>query len=84
VTANSLRDSIQSSGHSSHLARQVPSQEEALRLLDAHILGLGTLAATAPRAHLETVTPAEPSSASCSTLSATAPGHAHPPDVSHA
>jgi hypothetical protein len=84
ATANSLRDSIQSGGHSSHLARQVPSQEEALRMLDAHILGLDTLATAAPQAHLETATPAEPTSVSCSTLSVTAPGHARPPDVSHA
>jgi hypothetical protein len=84
ATANSLRDSIQSSGHSSHLARQVPSQEEALRMLDAHILGLDTLAIAAPHAHLETATPSEPTSAPCLTRSGTAPGHARPPDVSHA
>ena len=51
---------------------------------DAHILGLDTLATAAPQAHLETATPAEPTSVSCSTLSVTAPGHARPPDVSHA
>jgi hypothetical protein len=63
---------------------QAPSQEEALRVLDAHILGLDTLATTAPQALLETATTAEPTSTSCSTLSATAPGHARPPDVPHA
>jgi hypothetical protein len=84
ATASSLRDSIQSSGHSSHLDRQVPSREEALRMLDAHILGLDAPATAAPPAHLETTTPAELTPTSCSTLSETAPGHARPPDVSHA
>jgi hypothetical protein len=51
---------------------------------DAHILGLDTLATAAPQAHLETATTVEPTPTSCSTLSATAPGHARPPDVSHA
>jgi hypothetical protein len=84
ATANSLRDSIRSNGHSSHLARQVPSQEEALRMLDAHILGLDALAIAAPHTHSETATPSEPTSAPCLTRSGTAPGHARPPDVSHA
>ena len=69
-------------GHYRHTAKQRPSRSEAQSLLDAHIAALGAI--DPPTPVTSTATTVEPTPTSCSTLSATAPGHARPPDVSHA